>query len=440
MHPSPADPGFRWTPFVVLAFVALWPTVGPAEAVLSLGAVASLVLLAMRRFQGGTSLLSREAWALITALFFCYWLPELFSAIDAVDQRRAWREVLLDLRYLPFLWLTAMAVSTQRGRRIVFTGLGIIALAWALDAAMQALTGWSLGGANSADRLSGIFGADNLKLGLVLATLSPFALEAANERFRAPGWIAAAGVLGVVILLAGSRASWLVFGLVLALSGWRRIGRKRLVLVMVVGALVGSAIALSVSPQFQQRVERSLAALSGDRAGLDQALSGRLSIWHAAGGMIDAHPINGVGIRGFRDAYATYAAPDDFWLAHGQQGALHAHQIVLEILSETGLVGLMFWLLGVALAVRAWTWSLPAARKRARVAALALVVTAFPLNTSLAFYSTFWGGAFLLLLALYAGALFALQEDAAPAANTGPDGVDARRPANGRAEPTTPLA
>ena len=28
MNHSPADPGFRWTPFVVLLFVALWPTVG----------------------------------------------------------------------------------------------------------------------------------------------------------------------------------------------------------------------------------------------------------------------------------------------------------------------------------------------------------------------------------------------------------------------------
>jgi O-antigen ligase len=435
MNQLPADPGFRWTPFVVLLFVALWPTVGPAEAVLSLGALTGMALLAVRRFRGGTTLLSREAWALITALFLCYWLPELFSAIDAVDTRRAWREVLLDLRYLPFLWLAAMAVATRRGRRIVYTGLGVIALLWALDAAMQAMTGWSIGGANSSDRLSGIFGADNLKLGLVLATLSPFALEAANERFHAPGWIVAAGVLGVVILLAGSRASWIVFALVLVLSGWRRIGRKRLALGMAAGALLASAVAISVSPQFQSRVERSLAVFSGDRAGLDEALSGRMSIWHASLGMIDAHPVNGVGIRGFRDAYASYAAPDDFWLAHGQHGALHAHQIVLEILSETGLVGLFFWLLGVALAVRAWSWSLPEARRRARVAALALVVTAFPLNTSLAFYSTFWGGAFLLLLALYAGALFALQDDAVPAlAAPGPRGAAPGGPA-----PAAPL-
>ena len=420
MNQLQAEPGFRWTPWVVLAFVALWPTVGPAEAVLSLGAIASMALLAWRRFHGGTGLLSREAWALITALFFCYWLPELFSAIDAVDRSRAWREVLLDLRYLPFLWLTAMAVAPERGRRIVFTGLGVIALAWAIDATVQAATGWSLGGANSSDRLSGIFGAGNLKLGLVLAALSPFALEAAAERFHAAGWIVAAGVLGVVILLAGSRGSWVMFGLVLLLSGWRQIGRKRLAVVMVAGALFAGGLALAVSPQFQSRIQRSLAAFNGDRAGLDQALSGRLSVWHAALGMIDAHPVNGVGIRGFRDAYASYAAKDDFWLAHGQKGALHAHQIVLEILSETGLIGLVLWLMGLALAIRAWRWSLPAARRRARVPALALVVTAFPLNTSLAFSSTFWGGAFLLLLALFGGALFAIEDDDVPADDLGP--------------------
>jgi hypothetical protein len=36
----------------------------------------------------------------------------------------------------------------------------------------------------------------------------------------------------------------------------------------------------------------------------------------------------------------------------------------------------------------------------------------FPLNTSLAFYSNFWGGVFLLLLALFAGSLFAIEGDA----------------------------
>jgi O-antigen ligase len=424
-HSPSDDPVFRWTPWVVLAFVALWPTVGPAEAVLSLGALISIAVLAWRRFRDGTALLSREAWALITALFFCYWLPELFSAFDAIDRARAWREVALDLRYLPFLWLVAIAVAARRGRRIVFTGIGLITLFWTLDATVQAATGYSLGGGNTSDRLSGIFGAENRKLGLVLATLSPFALEAAARRFHATGWILVALAIGAVILLAGSRASWLVFGMVLLFSGWRRIGRRRLLLLMGAGVVVASVLAFSFSSQFQSRISRSLEAVRGDAHGLNDALSGRLSVWHAAVGMIRAHPVNGVGVRGFRDAYPKYAAADDFWLSTGQGGALHAHQLVLEVLSETGFLGLGLWLMGAALAVRAWRWALPKARRCAAVPALALAVTVFPFNTSLAFYSSFWGSVFLLLLALFAGALFALEDDpakpgsaSAPAAET----------------------
>ncbi len=78
---------------------------------------------------------------------------------------------------------------------------------------------------------------------------------------------------------------------------------------------------------------------------------------------------------------------------------------MLEILSETGGIGLLLWLSGVALAWRAWRFADEAAREDARPAMLALAATVFPFNTHLAFYSTFWGGLTLLLAALYAGSL-----------------------------------
>jgi O-antigen ligase len=80
---------------------------------------------------------------------------------------------------------------------------------------------------------------------------------------------------------------------------------------------------------------------------------------------------------------------------------------VLEILSETGFVGLLLWLAGAALAWRAWRYASAAAKERARPAMLALAVTVFPLNTHLAFYSAFWGGLAMLLVALYSGSLLA---------------------------------
>jgi O-antigen ligase len=210
----------------------------------------------------------------------------------------------------------------------------------------------------------------------------------------------------VVILLAGSRASWITYGLVLLLAGWRVLGWKRLAGVFVFGALSLVVLGITV-PQVRERIVRTADAVSASQSGVDSALSGRSRIWGAALCMVSRHPINGVGARGFRDAFPACDPKPDARAAWGTGPAFHAHQIVLEILSETGAFGLLLWLSGVALAVRAWRYADATARTHARPAMLALVVTVFPFNTHLAFYSTFWGGLTLLLAALYAGSLLA---------------------------------
>jgi O-antigen ligase len=416
--------GWRWAPVWILAFVALWPAPGYAEAVMVLGALAAIARLLLVRFRGGTMLLSAPAWALTSALFFAYWAPEPLSSFDAIDRAHALHESLVDLRYLPFLWLVAAAVADARGRRVTFTGLAIIVGAWTLDALLQAASGtsplfWGLDGlkqlisghamcpANeiaSVDRLSGVLGPCNLKLGLVLASLSPFALHAAGKRLGPVGWMAAAAALGVVVLLAGARASWITYGLVLLFSGWRLLGARRLLGVFVFGAVMLGLLTATV-PQVRERIVRTTYALTADEEGVDVALSGRTRIWGAAVCMVREHPVNGVGARGFREAFAQCDPEPNTVAAWGAGPALHAHQIVLEILSETGFLGLLLWLAGAALAWRAWRFAPMAAREDARPAMLALAVTVFPFNTHLAFYSTFWGGVTLLLAALYAGAL-----------------------------------
>jgi O-antigen ligase len=419
-----APVGWRWAPAWVLAFVALWPAPGYAEAVMVLGALAAIVRLLLARFRGGTMLLSAPAWALTSALFCAYWAPEAVSSFDAIDRAHALNESLVDLRYLPFLWLVAAAVADSRGRRVTFNGLAIIAAIWTIDALLQALTGtsplfWSIdsikqlisghamcpaGEVASVDRLSGVLGPCNLKLGIVLASLSPFALHAAGKRMGAVGWIVAAAAVGLVVLLAGARASWITFALVLVFSGWRLLGAKRLLGVFVFGALTLGVLTATV-PQVRERIVRTTYALTADQEGVDMALSGRTRIWSAAACMVREHPVNGVGARGFREAFPGCDPEPGVVPAWGAGPALHAHQILLEVLSETGGIGLLLWLAGAALAWRAWRYAPIASRDDARPTMLALAVTVFPLNTHLAFYSTFWGGVTLLLAALYAGAL-----------------------------------
>jgi O-antigen ligase len=434
--PTPADParvpvGWRWAPAWVIAFVALWPAPGYAEGVMVLGALAAIARLLLARFRGGSRLLSAPAWALTSVLFFAYWLPEAISAVDAIDRAHALNESLVDLRYLPFLWLVAAAVADTRGRRVTFAGLAVIAAIWTIDALLQAFTGTSplfwgidsikqaisghpmcpVGDSASVDRLSGVLGPCNLKLGLVLASLSPFVLHAAARRFGNLGWIVSAAIVGIVILLAGARASWLTYAVVLLFSGWRQLGAKRLIGVFVFGALSLGVLTMAV-PQVRERIVRTAYALTADQEGVDIALSGRTRIWGAAACMVREHPINGVGARGFRDAFPACDPESGAPAAWGTGPALHAHQVVLEVLSETGVIGLLLWLAGAALGWRAWRYAAPPARERARPAMLAVAATVFPFNTHLAFYSTFWGGVTLLLAALFAGSLLGWGDDA----------------------------
>ena len=55
-------------------------------------------------------------------------------------------------------------------------------------------------------------------------------------RLGSGGWLIAAAAMGIVILLAGARAAWITYALVLLCSGWRVLGAKRLIGVFAFGS------------------------------------------------------------------------------------------------------------------------------------------------------------------------------------------------------------
>jgi len=170
-------------------------------------------------------------------------------------------------------------------------------------------------------------------------------------------------------------------------------------------------VAWNTSARFHDRMARSLLVLQGTDQSVDTALSGRLDIWQVGVAMTAAHPVNGVGVRGFRYAYPQFAPADDHFVVSAEacgvgEGACHPHQLLLEILTNTGLLGLALWLAAAGLAWRAWRRVGAAARARAFPASLALGVMLFPLNSHLAFYSAWWGLLFAWLLGLWCASLF----------------------------------
>ncbi len=379
-----------------------------------LGTFLCLLGVGMLLLREPQALLQHPGARLLLWLLAAYVGAALVSAPDSIAPGKSWTTVAGLLRYVPLGLYACFALRREPKLRALYTVVAVLLALWTLDAWAQALTGWSLGGRAEAERVSGIFGADNLKLGPVLAVLSPFALWAAWQRFGQRGWLLALVLMSGPILLAGSRAAWLMYGLVALGFAWHAVGSPRRFALFCAGGAalltIGIGIAWNTSERFQLRAERTLLALPGSGQSLDTALSGRLDIWRAAQGMIAAHPFNGVGVRGFRYAYPHYVPVDDHFLGAEScgvgEGACHAHQLVLEILSETGGFGLLLWLAALVLAWRAWYRADIAARARAFPVTLALGVMLFPLNTHLAFYSAWWGLLFAWLLGLWCAALF----------------------------------
>ncbi|MFC5436323.1 O-antigen ligase family protein [Rhodanobacter umsongensis] len=369
---------------------------------------------------------SPQAWRqhpgarLLLWLLAAYVGAALVSAVDAIMPGKSWSTVAALLRYAPLGLYGCFAIRREHKLQALYVAVALVLGLWCIDAWTQALTGWSLGGHAEAERVSGIFGADNLKLGPTLAVLSPFALWAARRRWGVPGLLLAFALVLGPILLAGSRAAWVCYALVALGFVWREAGSAwrfagLCVIAVAVLALAGG-IAWKTSSRFQDRMQRTLLVLHGTDQSVDAALSGRLDIWRTSVAMTAAHPFNGVGVRGFRYAYPRYAPANDWFVVSGEacgvgEGACHAHQLVLEVLTETGAIGLLLWLAALALALRAWRRVGAAARARAFPVTLALGVMLFPLNTHLAFYSAWWGLLFAWLLGLWCAALYVEADD-----------------------------
>lgn len=399
-----------WPLLIVLAVVVLLPVGRAAELPIAIGGIVALILLTRGRID-----LRDGTIRLVMLLFACYWLPALLSGVAPIASGKTWSTIASTLRFLPFAVFAVWALRTTRTWPAVVAALAVVVSLWVIDAYVQMATGYSLGGAAETERLSGIFGAGNLKLGPVLAVLSPFVLLAAHDRFGWRGLAVAFVFLGVPILLAGSRAAWVMYALVCVVLAWRETRSTRgFALALVAFAVLAGAmvtVALQDSQRFGSRVERSLLLLRGTESAVDDASAGRISIWRTAVAMWRAHALTGVGVRGFRYAYPAYAGPKDRFIdTASDTGASHAHQIVLEILSETGVLGLLFWLAGAWLALRAWLRADSLARSRALAPGLALLAMCFPLNTHFAFYSAWWGLLFWWLLALYCAALGATED------------------------------
>jgi hypothetical protein len=79
--------------------------------------------------------------------------------------------------------------------------------------------------------------------------------------------------------------------------------------------------------------------------------------------------------------------------------------VVLEVMSDTGNIGLFGLILGFVLAIRSWKQTSPAQRQDAYPFVLAIALILFPLNSHFSVYGTYTSSLVWFLVGLWAASL-----------------------------------
>jgi O-antigen ligase/tetratricopeptide (TPR) repeat protein len=180
----------------------------------------------------------------------------------------------------------------------------------------------------------------------------------------------ACGVLGISGLLSLSRGGMLAMAIagllavgLFAMTGL--VGRKAFYAMGAVFLLAGAGLYLHGADVVTKEIG-SLA--SGSMEELDET-HGRRRIWAANAQIAKAFPILGAGVGSHSEIYHK------FFPHRSRVEFTHAESSYLNLLSETGIVGLALALAGVVLCLR-WCWQVLRYAKNVRAGACGIAVTA----------------------------------------------------------------
>ena len=417
------EPDPRIATGLLLAFVVLLPAEPLYNVPLITLAILGFAQLASRRAR-----LASPKFRFLCIAFLCIWLPMLASLPDAANFAESFRKsASLCIYFLAGIYAVG---AYERFRELggVVVGVAAICGFWVLDALWQFQTGsdWFGFPHSEGERLTGMFYTG--RIGYLLASFAPLVFEAVRRGRQHWRWcpVLILPYLAVIVL-SGSRSSWgalaiATAGYLLFLACWsgRRSpvpggGRFKGAVAAFAGLLLAAALAAYAWPgvadrawkTVQPRLQTLSALWGGDREQIEHAVSYRISIWETALNMWSEHWLNGVGPRGFHQAYREFNPEEDYYLLHdGSYGAAKVpHMQLLEIAVETGAIGL----LGYAILVVTLLATLRRLERGSLVSvypfALTLIVALFPFSGHLGFYGVLSAGMIWWMVIVNASAL-----------------------------------
>jgi len=317
--------------------------------------ITALVLWALRKFPCGETFPSVGVCNIAYAAFLAMALLGLLH-VPAADRPLVIRGFFKWLKYLGTFFMCAEVFrEPARRNRVLGMFIGTLALV-CVNGWIQMYTGEDIVKGYSAWipgrflRMQGAFSSPNdLAAFLLMGLPLVFALWLREERWSAAKivFIALSVFLGVSFIATLSRGAFLsLFASCLFFAAWKR---PRALLVV----LAAAAVPLAFSPMLRHNF---LWSLNPD----DITVSSRLHFWGVTWDMIRARPFLGHGINRY------YRLLTDFAPGAGAFRG-YAHNCYLQIWSETGLAGLLVFLVPVGSFLR--ETALKAREKTSRISA-----------------------------------------------------------------------
>ena len=413
---SPLDQWFQRcqdmrTAWWLVAWVALHGVLSATQLLIWLAALGSLVMLVMTRGTWRQQSGSKALWLLV----LCFLIPGLLSLPDAVDFDRALSTAARFVAYgLAGLLFLRLSPGESQWPNTVLWMTGLLVL-WSVDGIFQEWRGVSLSGyplftgLPEGHKVAGSMGLD---YGPNLAMLSPFLFETLRlHGRRLPVLWLAVPLLAVAVSLSASRYSALLLLVSAMLFGalWLR-GRSSshywtpiFVVVLSIGGLL---LPIMLVPHLAERLLLLSGSLSASEAEANAALAFRPELWKASWVLFTENWVNGVGLRGSSGAMYPMLAASDFFPDAMLSRTWHPHLGILEIATDTGLLGVLGYLLFLIMVAR-WMSVTNSAGQGAATTFLCIALLAmFPLSAALSMYSFPTGSITWPALALALGAHF----------------------------------
>ena len=394
--------------WLIAAYVFASPMGKGFEVPLALMTFGGIALM----FKDGRAILRHPSMRWLLLLFVCIWLPLVTALPDAITFEPAASTALAYVRF-PLAGVFALyALRDETSRSKLFIAITVLLSLWIADGLLQTAIGHDVFGYQlQGGRITGPFA--KLTMGLILAVLAPIYFEAIRRRAARSGvwyWLALLPYTAV-ILLSGSRAAWgmyaagmVGFAVYAYFTAPKRLLGRAILIVLLCAASIGALI--GTYPPLQNKLRVTAGLFSGNYEKMDEATSIRLPIWKTGINMVKEHWLNGIGARGFRYIYPQYAAPDDpFMKVNPTSGPTHPHQITLEILIETGVIGLLGFVAFLVLMLRRTWQAMRAGNTYAVPLGLSVLVATLPVNAGIAFYGSILSALVWWLVALYCATL-----------------------------------